>query len=293
VNGLLVIDKPLRMTSRDAVNMAWRWLPRGTRIGHTGTLDPLANGVLVLCIGVATRLAEYVQRMEKVYRAQLCFGVCSSTDDGEGRLTPHSVDVPPNHDKIATALAAFVGRIEQVPPDHSAAKVTGRRAYTLARQGKELSLPPRSITVHAITLLDYAYPRLDLEIRCGKGTYIRSLARDLGERLGCGAYLEALRRTRVGHFLASEALSLEEPKDFALARLLPLVEAVRDLPALALPDETLNVLRTGQGISVPEKWAAGAEIALLSSCGSLVAVGQVDAERGLIVPRKVFPSTER
>jgi tRNA pseudouridine55 synthase len=290
VNGLLVIDKPLRMTSRDAVNIAWRWLPRGTRIGHTGTLDPLASGVLVLCIGIATRLAEYVQRMEKVYRAQLCLGVRSSTDDGEGRLTPQAVKKLPSVDEVTEALAGFVGEIEQIPPDHSAAKVTGRRAYKLARQGKELSLPPRSITIHAITLLDYDYPRLDLEVRCGKGTYIRSLARDLGDRLGCGAYLEGLRRTRVGHFLATEALSLEEGKDAALARLLPLVDAVRELPALALPDETLNVLRTGQGISVPEKWGAGEEIALLSSSGSLVAVGQVDAERGLLVPRKVFPS---
>src|SRR5436305_469103 len=126
VNGLLVIDKPLHMTSRDAVNRAWRWLPRGTRIGHTGTLDPRASGVLVVCAGLATRLAEYVQRMEKVYRADICLGVRSSTDDGEGTLSAAEGAAVPDRLSVTQALEEFIGTIDQVPPDHSASKVTGR-----------------------------------------------------------------------------------------------------------------------------------------------------------------------
>jgi tRNA pseudouridine55 synthase len=248
VNGLLVIDKPLGMTSRDAVNRAWRWLPRGTRIGHTGTLDPLAIGVLVICAGAATRLAEYVQRMEKTYRAGVVLGTRSSTDDGEGVLTSTVVGNPPSREAVEAALQTFVGTIDQVPPGHSAAKVTGRRAYTLARQGKSVGLTARPVTIHAIELLGYDYPNVDIRVRCGKGTYIRSLARDLGERLGCGAYLKSLRRTAVGHFLASDALTLEADKQTALARLRPLVEAVRGLKTLIVSEDEAARLAAGLGL---------------------------------------------
>src|ERR1700747_2635610 len=140
LNGFLVIDKPLGLTSRDALNRAWRWLPRGNRIGHAGTLDPLATGVLVVCAGAATRLAEYVQLMEKAYRAGIRLGVTSTTDDGEGVLAPVAVSAPPTLKDVLDALHAFHGAIDQVPPGHSAAKVEGRRAYSLARQGKAVNL---------------------------------------------------------------------------------------------------------------------------------------------------------
>lgn len=288
VSGLLVIDKPLRMTSRDAVNRAWRWLPRGTRIGHTGTLDPLASGVLVVCAGVATRLAEYVQRLEKVYRAGIRLGIRSTTDDGEGTLTADATSQVPSPEQIAAALHAFLGTIAQVPPDHSAAKVTGRRAYALARQGRDVALLPRQVTIHEITILQYAYPRLELDIRCGKGTYIRALARDLGERLGCGAYLESLRRTRVGPFSVHEALSLEADQETALGRLRPLADAVCALPRVLLSDALVERLQTGQGVPCPDNLADGEEVAVLSGTGALCAVGQVHRDRGLIVPTKVF-----
>jgi tRNA pseudouridine55 synthase len=288
LNGLLVIDKPVRMTSRDALNRAWRWLPRGTRIGHTGTLDPLATGVLVLCVGAATRLAEYIQRMEKVYRAGLRLGKRSTTDDGEGTLAAQPVTVPPSKDEVAVALGEFLGTIDQVPPDHSAAKIDGRRAYALARQGREVSLAPRPVMIHAISLLDYDYPRLDLEVRCGKGTYIRSLARDLGERLGCGAYLESLRRTRVGHFRAQDALDLDADRDAALNRLLPLAEAVRDLRTLVLAEEQVARLRTGQGVPLVPDLEEGEDIAVVSPAGTLLAVGRAALAQGLILPTRVF-----
>src|SRR5271165_4494318 len=226
VNGLLVIDKPLRMTSRDAVNRAWGWFPRGTRIGHAGTLDPLATGVLVICVGAATRLVEYVQRMEKVYQADIRLGARSSTDDAEGTLTENGQAVAPNPSAVAELLTQFVGTIEQVPPDFSAAKVDGRRAYALARRGKAISLEARPVTIHAITVLAYAYPRLRIEVQCGKGTYIRSLARDIGDRLGCGAYLENLRRTRIGPFLAESAVPLDTERRAAFEKLMSLSSAV-------------------------------------------------------------------
>src|SRR5207237_1092371 len=141
-------------------------------------------------------------------------------------------------------LDEFLGEIRQVPPAYSAAKVTGRRAYDLARRGAEVALQARTVRIDEIAVLSFAWPRLDLEVRCGKGTYIRALARDLGERLGCGAYLECLRRTRVGAFLAEDALSLDADKETALSRLLPLAEAVRDLRALVLADDQVERLRT-------------------------------------------------
>jgi tRNA pseudouridine55 synthase len=288
LNGLLVIDKPVRMTSRDALNRAWRWLPRGTRIGHTGTLDPLATGVLVMCVGAATRLAEYIQRMEKVYRAGLRLGERSTTDDGEGTLVAQPVTVPPSKDDVTAALGEFLGTINQVPPDHSAAKIAGRRAYALARQGREVSLAPRPVMIYAISLLDYDYPRLDLEVRCGKGTYIRSLARDLGERLGCGAYLESLRRTRVGYFQAHDALGLDADRDAALNRLLPLTEAVRDLRMLVLAEDQVARLRTGQGVPLVPGLEEGEDIAIVSPAGTLLAVGRAALAQGLILPTRVF-----
>ncbi len=287
-NGLLVLDKPANMTSRDAVNLAWRWLPRGTRIGHTGTLDPLATGVLVVCVGTATRLAEYVQSMEKVYRAGILLGVRSTTDDGEGLLTPSTVTQPPSEEEIATALAGYIGTIAQVPPAHSAAKVSGRRAYALARQGREVSLAARPVSIYALTLLEYTYPQLIVEVRCGKGTYIRSLARDLGERLGCGAYLESLRRTRVGHFLAEDGLSPHTDRETALRRLRPIVEAVRDLPRLILAAGDMQRLLTGQTLPLPQGYSGGSDVALVASDGDLAAVALVDLEKAVLQPRKVF-----
>src|SRR5688572_24542649 len=168
-HGLLVLDKPGGMTSRDAVNQAQRWFPRGTKIGHTGTLDPLATGVLVLCVGAATRLAEYVQRMEKVYRAGVRLGARSDTDDADGTVTPAEVERPPDRAAVERVLTEFVGEIGQVPPAYSAAKVTGRRAYDLARRGEDVSLQARQVSVYQIDLLSYEYPRLELEVRCGKG----------------------------------------------------------------------------------------------------------------------------
>jgi tRNA pseudouridine55 synthase len=176
MNGLLVIDKPGGMTSRDVVNRAQRWFPRGTKLGHTGTLDPLATGTLVLCVGAVTRLADFVQAMGKGYATRIRLGATSDTDDADGTVTAKGAAVPPTEEQVRAAVAAFVGTIQQLPPAYSALKVAGRRAHELARQGAEVKLAPRPVTVHSIAVTGYEWPHLDLTVECGKGTYIRSLA---------------------------------------------------------------------------------------------------------------------
>jgi tRNA pseudouridine55 synthase len=294
-HGLLVVDKPSGMTSRDAVDRAQRWFPRGTRVGHTGTLDPLATGVLVLCVGVATRLTEYVQRMSKTYRAGLRLGARSDTDDADGTITPVVGGPIPERDAIAQEVRTFVGELEQVPPAYSAAKLTGRRAYDLARQGEEVNLQPRRIRIDAIDLLEYDHPRLVLEVRCGKGTYIRSLARDLGERLGCGALVETLRRMRVGGFDAADAIGLDVDAATARARLLPPAAAVADLPQVRLDPRTVDRLRQGQGVALrdgpidAQMHGDGQDIAVFDGAGNLAAIGEVDLAQRLLLPTKVLP----
>ncbi len=285
-DGLLVLDKPAGMTSRTALDRALRWFPRGTRMGHTGTLDPLATGVLVLCLGGATRLAEHVQRMDKAYQSTFLLGGTSDTDDADGTVTPFPGARPPAGGALREALASFVGTIEQIPPAYSAAKVTGRRAYDLARQGQAVALQARTVQVHAIEMVRYEYPFLEVEVRCGKGTYVRSLARNLGERLGCGGLVFALRRTRVGPFRAEDGVTLDADETTARARALPMALAVAGLPRVTVGQEELARLR--RGLAVPLREAApAAEVGVFDEAGGLVALGAVDA-RGLLRAGKVL-----
>jgi tRNA pseudouridine55 synthase len=287
-DGLLVLDKPGGITSRAAVDRALRWFPRGTRMGHTGTLDPLATGVLVLCLGNATRLTEYVQRMSKTYRAGVRLGARSDTDDADGTVTPVPGAVPVGAEAVARGVAAFVGTIEQVPPAFSAAKVTGRRAYDLARGGAEVCLEPRPVQVYRIDILSCAWPDLELEVHCGKGMYIRSLARDLGERLGCGGFIQSLRRTRVGPFGAEQAVTLDTEAAAARARLLPVEKAIAELPRLDLSLALGRRLCQGQAVPLPAG-AAGDEVAVFAEAtGRLLAVAACDPQHRLLRPLKVF-----
>jgi tRNA pseudouridine55 synthase len=289
-DGLLLLDKPGGVTSRTALDRALRWFPQGTRMGHTGTLDPLATGLLVLCLGRATRLAEYVQRMAKTYRTTLLLGARSDTDDADGSVTPIAGAVAPEATALASCLAGFVGTIDQVPPAFSATKVTGRRAYDLARSGQEVALQARPVTIHSLVVLRYAYPHLELEVRCGKGTYIRSLARDLGERLGCGALVGTLRRTRVGPFTAEDAVTLETAPETVRARLLPVEAAVAELPRLSLSDAEVTRLCQGQRIHARESSGlqGETEVAVYDARNQLVAVATYDAARRFLSPAKVL-----
>lgn len=289
LHGLLVLDKPGGLTSRDAVDRALRWFPRGTRLGHTGTLDPLATGVLVLCVGAATRLTEYVQRMAKTYRTRVLLGARSDTDDADGTVTAAAVGRPPGRAEVLVRLAEFVGPLDQVPPAYSAARVSGRRAYDLARRGEEVSLKPRRVEVYGIDLLAYDYPHLELEVRCGKGTYIRALARDLGERLGCGGLVEVLRRTRVGPFAAEDAVALDADTATARARLLPVAAAVSELPRVTLDTADVVRLRQGRAVGLAGALTPADEAAVYDGAGALVAVATVDRENRLLRPDKVLP----
>jgi tRNA pseudouridine55 synthase len=288
MNGLLVIDKPGGITSRDAVNRVQAWLPPRTKLGHTGTLDPLATGVLVLCVGSATRLAEYVQGLDKTYETTVVLGARSDTDDADGTLTPTPAVAPVGETAVRSALLRFAGEIEQTPPAYSAVKVAGRRAHELARRGAEVEIAPRPVRVYAIALRCYVWPELDLEIHCGKGTYIRSLARDLGEALGCGAYVKVLRRTRVGPFVASEGLSPDALPANVRDHLRPPRAAVAHLPTLEIEEEEIRKWRNGHALAPPDVRAPeGAEVAVTDARGHLVGVGRVDAE-GTVRPAKVF-----
>jgi len=216
--GLLVIDKPEGLTSMDVCRRVRARLRRGgapkrVKVGHAGTLDPLATGVLVILVGRATRQCERIMAGEKRYVTEVDLSAFSTTDDREGEREEIHVLTPPPRERIVEATRAFVGRIEQVPPAYSAIKVGGERAYRLARAGRTPELEARTVEIHAIDVTGYEWPRLTLDVACAKGVYIRSLARDLGRAIGTGGMLASLRRTRVGSFDIGEAVGLDDLPD--------------------------------------------------------------------------------
>lgn len=289
MNGLLVIDKPGGMTSRDVVNRVQRWFPRKTKIGHTGTLDPLATGVLVVCVGAATRLADFVQAMGKTYRSRFRLGATSDTDDADGTVSVNLAAVPPAREHIASAMPAFLGHVEQVPPAFSALKVSGARAHELAREGKDVPLAARTVRIDAIHFLGYEWPFLDVEIDCGKGTYIRSIARDLGAKLGCGGMVETLRRTRVGPFAADAGIGLDVSPEEARAKLLPMATAVAGMAQVRFGPDEVKRFRSGQVIRTPgggDEPPESATVAVLDGAGELIGIGI--AARGVVKPEIVF-----
>lgn len=220
MNGFLILDKPLGLSSAAMLNRVKRMLPRGTKIGHAGTLDPLASGVLVAMIGKATKQCETVMGQPKQYEATITLGATSATDDAEGPLTPVEVAAPPTQAEIDEVLKRFVGVIEQLPPAFSAIKVGGRRACDRVRDGQAVELKPRPIRIDAIDVLSYAWPDLSIRMDCGRGTYVRSVARDVGGAIGTGGYLSGLRRTRVGDFRAEAAATLEALTEQGVERFL-------------------------------------------------------------------------
>jgi tRNA pseudouridine55 synthase len=290
-DGLLILDKPGGITSRAALDRALAAFPRGTRMGHTGTLDPLATGVLVLCLGNATRLAEYVQRMPKIYRTNFQLGVWSTTDDADGVITTTADVTPPDSQQLGRILDEFVGKIDQVPPRFSAAKVAGRRAYAMARAGSTVTLAPRQVEIYRIRPLSYSYPSLIVDIHCGKGTYIRSIARDLGERLGCGALVQRLQRLHVGPFAIHDAVSSEAEVEKLRASVLPPEAALADLPRMDLgPNEEQRFLR-GQAVPMPGGVRNEGEVAVFDTAGRLAGIASFDVALQLLVPRRVFPKS--
>lgn len=282
-DGWLVLDKPHGMTSRAAVDLAARWFPKRHPLGHAGTLDPLATGVLVLAVGKATRLIEFVQRLEKTYETKFTFGATSATDDAEGPIAVTPGAVAPEHLALEAALRSFVGEIQQVPPAFSAVKVAGRRAYKHARQGHEVQLEAKPIQIHQLDCISYEYPTLSLVIRCGKGTYVRSLARDLGAKLGVGGYVSQLRRTAIGLFTTADATAF----DAEAPLLLPLERGVEALPRWIVNGDDVNRLRVGQSITAMDCFALETEVACLTGDGGIVAIARAMSDRRL-QPTKVL-----
>lgn len=269
--GLLNLHKPAGPTSRDVVNRVQR-LVYPAKAGHAGTLDPLASGVLVVGVGPATRLIQYVQQMPKRYRGTFLLGRTSPSDDIE--IEPTLLDHPPepSREAIAAALPRFLGTISQRPPRYSAVKVAGQKAYAKARRGEEVELAPRPVTIHSLEVVEYDYPRLVLDIECGSGTYIRSLGRDLAEELGTAAVMSELVRTAIGHFSLADALPLDDVTPERMTeRLHPPGAAVHHLPRVTLDDAQQVEIVHGRTIACDAPPGAD-EVAAFDPRGNLVAL---------------------
>jgi tRNA pseudouridine55 synthase len=288
-SGVLVVDKPIGMTSHQVVQV----IRNGTHIkraGHTGTLDPRASGVLVVLIGPAVRLSEYVSAEDKRYQATIKLGERTDTYDGDGTVMGTSV-VDVTSDQFEEALQQFVGEIEQVPPPYSAIKVQGRRAYDIARNGEDVELEPRVITVHSLELIEWNSPEAVVDVHCSSGTYVRSLAHDLGEVLGCGANLTGLRRTKSGRFTLKDAIPLRKlveafDNNSWYQYLIPAAEALGDWPSIILNNEEVDAVRHGH--RVPREDGTDKMVRAITEQGELVALMDFDVETSEYQPRKVF-----
>jgi tRNA pseudouridine55 synthase len=276
--GVLSVDKPSGLTSREVVDRVER-LVSPAAAGHAGTLDPLATGVLVICVGQATRLIKYIQRMPKSYRATFLLGQTSETNDIDGQVVAIEGTADPGREAIDRVLAKFVGDIAQRPPAHSAIKLAGRRAYDLARRGVEVALQPRAVKIHRIAVRRYAYPEMELDVDCGSGTYIRALGRDIGEALGTGAVMSALERTAIGAFRVEDAVKIESLSEASLANhLQPALVAVAGLPQVTLTEAQLLELHYGRPILISwlrdkiDGLSGGTDIVAVDSTGRLAAI---------------------
>ena len=299
ISGWVNLDKPLEMGSTQAVGKIRR-LFDARKAGHAGTLDPLASGILPIALGEATKTVSFMQDAAKSYEVVVAFGSETTTDDAEGEVMA-SNDMRPDAASVEAALGHFTGLIEQVPPQFSAIRKDGRRAYDLARAGEKVDLPPRRVQIDKITLLETMNgDQMRLKVECGKGVYIRSLARDLGRFLGGFAHVGALRRTRVGSFDEKTAFGLEKltalghsARDLAAldACLSPLETALDDIPALALSDDAASCIRQGQATSPPDPQALigkNGGAVLLTYQGKALAIARMSDEDGLLKPRRVF-----
>lgn len=285
-DGFLNIDKPSGMTSRAVVDRVCR-IVNSKRVGHAGTLDPLATGVLVVAVGKATRLVEYVQNQHKTYRAGFLLGQSSDTDDVEGTIVVNENTAAPALKEIENALVDFSGRIEQVPPKFSAIKLQGKRAYDLARSGAEVELKPRPVDVFRIEIEEYSFPKLRLKIDCGSGTYIRSIARDLGEKLGVGGLMETLERTAVGVFRQTEAVSLGrlEQEDWK-THLRPLIDGCAGMRRAELNEVQKAHFDAGRAFEIDvEGVAQTGEMAAIYET-AFIGIGEFDPTAGVMRPSK-------
>ena len=294
MDGVLIIDKPAGMTSHDVVNRVRRIL-KTKRVGHTGTLDPFATGVLVLLVGKATRLAQFVDKASKEYVAEIRFGFATDTGDVTGKPISEPEQISFSAEDLETALMSFLGEIEQTPPMYSAKKIGGKKLYEHARKGEVIERKPANVTIHKLEILatdlDSEGPSAQIRVACSAGTYIRTLAEDVGKALGNSAHLTALRRTAAGSFSLGDAISLDKFEADAdpVSQLHSIEEIVRGLPRFDLSSErmapTLNGMSTR---TLRDDFADGCSVSMFDPDGKLVAVGVFDAGESCIKPRIVL-----
>ncbi len=273
ISGVLNINKPKGITSHDVVEQIRRLINQ-PKVGHAGTLDPFATGVLLILIGSATRLGEYVLPLPKTYTAEFTLGATSNTDDITGIVDDTANPPVPTRKEVSSMLRTFVGEQHQVPPAYAAVKIKGKKLYEYARAGEPVLASPRTVRIHEITLLTYTYPRLQVEAIVSSGTYIRALARDIGEVLKTGAYVSTLQRTAIGQFDIKHSILLKNltPQDL-LTHLVPPQELISHLPAIML--NQANVAKLQQGIAIPwlEHLPPGQPVRLMNEKNSLVGIG--------------------
>jgi len=296
VNGVLLIDKPTGPTSFDVVRAVRRAFDQ-RKVGHAGTLDPLASGLLVVCLGQGTKLVPYLMDGDKRYSATVRLGFETDTDDALGEPMEEAPVPELSADQITTALARFRGAIEQVPPVYSALKSGGEPLHRKARRGERVAPEPRTITIHELEMVRFANDEIDLEVCCSKGTYVRSLARDLGRALGTRAHLRSLRRTASSGFEVDDALTLKELERIAepadpTDRIIPLADALPAFPAVTLGADDLPRVLNGNPIPAPDSVLPMDDetetfVRLIAPSGDLVAIAR--PEQDLLQPVRVFP----
>jgi tRNA pseudouridine55 synthase len=296
VNGILLLDKPLDITSNGALQRI-KHLFCAKKAGHTGSLDPLATGMLPLCFGEATKISQYLLESDKYYRVQATLGVRTATGDAEGDIIRECSLEGVTRDKLEAVLPAFRGLIEQVPPMFSAIKFQGQPLYKLARQGIEIERNAREVTIHELTLESFTESTFQLFVHCTKGTYIRTLIDDIGEILGCGAHVSELRRTAVAPFQDAKMYSMEELNGILAdgglpalyACLLPLESSVQSLPAIYLATAAAFYVRTGQPVMAPKMLHNGL-VRLFSDSGEFIGIGEM-LDDGRVAPKRLLGIT--
>jgi tRNA pseudouridine55 synthase len=293
VNGILLLDKPIGMTSNAALQVVKR-LFGARKAGHTGSLDPLATGLLPICLGEATKVSAYLLDADKRYWVRIRLGVTTATGDADGDVLETRPVAAVDAARLEQVLAGLRGESDQVPPMYSALRHQGQRLYQLAREGIEVERAPRRITLHALEALAIEGDEIELAVHCSKGTYVRTLAEDIGAALGCGAHVIGLRRTGVGPYTEAGMLTLDALRDQAEAEgaqaldrhLLPIVSALAHWPQVRLSADAAYYLRQGQAVVVPRAPTSG-WLCLFADDGAFIGVGQVQDD-GRVAPRRLF-----
>tara|TARA_B110000196_G_C21018835_1_gene601714 strand:+ start:129 stop:1052 length:924 start_codon:yes stop_codon:yes gene_type:complete len=292
ISGIIVLDKAVGLSSNKALQEV-KWLFEANKAGHTGSLDPLATGVLPLCLGEATKVSQFLLNSDKRYRARIKLGIRTDSADSEGQVIAECDEVNVSREQVEQALQSFKGETQQIPPMHSALKVDGVPLYKLAREGKTIPREARSICVYELELTDFQGDEIELEITCSKGTYIRTIADDLGQDLGCGAHIIALRRLQAGAFTEADCVStdaLREVKekhgmDRLDQNLIPMDRAIEDLPEVNLPSIAASQFKNGQSVLVRHLPEEG--LVRLYEEEQFIGIGCIDDD-GKVAPKRLI-----